>query len=262
MQIETLDLWTATKGAKIEVPDIVAKANIHKDVIKRLITWQLSKRRAGTHSTKGRSQVCASKRKIYKQKGTGGARHHARSANLFRGGGVTFGPVFRSHESGMPKRVRFLGICSSLRDKAEHGNLFQISENVNVPKVPKTRDMVKSLQKVNLTKVLVLASPEHIDDYKKSLSNIPYCDVLPFFAINVYDIVRHHSVLLDNQVWQLLQTRKGNLNNRHSVEKTRAKQALKLENMEKAKIKNKSDADSKSNSNSDTDTVTKSRDVT
>lgn len=235
MQIETLDLWTATKGEKFDVPEIVAKANIHKDIIKRIITWQLSKRRAGTHSTKGRSQVAASKRKIYKQKGTGGARHHSRSANLFRGGGVTFGPTFRSHETGMPKRLRFMGLCSSLRDKAEHGNLYQISESISVPKVPKTKDMVKSLEKSNLSKVLVLASPEHIDDYKKSLNNIPYCDVLPFFAINVYDIVRHQIILVDSQLWPLLQTRKENLNNRHSVEKAQAKQALKLESKSMSK---------------------------
>src|ERR1700760_4074250 len=144
------------KGGSIELPDaIFGIEEIRGDILQRCVTWQLAKRRAGTHKIQVRNEVSRTGKKMYKQKGTGGARHGSRRAAQFVGGAKAHGPVVRSHAFDLPKKVRALALRHALSSKARDGSLI-VLDNANV-KDAKTAALRASLEKIGVTNALVIA---------------------------------------------------------------------------------------------------------
>jgi len=151
------------------------------------VRWQLAKRQAGTHSTKGRSDVSYSTKKIYRQKGTGGARHGSRGAPIFRGGGVYKGPTPRSHAHELTKKVRALGLKMALSDKASSDRLIVIDSATLED--GKTKSLKAHLEKLGVRKALFIAGDEVDAGFARAAQNLDGVDVLPSAGANVYDIM-------------------------------------------------------------------------
>lgn len=173
-------------------------------ILNAVVHWQLAKRRAGTHQTKGRSDVACSTRKIYKQKGTGNARHGAASAPQFRSGGVTFGPHFRSYDYKLNKKVRLLALKIALSEKFRSGEI-EIVENFAL-EGPKTNFLSNKLKNFAKDSILVI-DKEISENLKKSSANLFFVDVLPTSGLNVYDIIRHKKVLLSVDAVEIIEKR-------------------------------------------------------
>ena len=183
------------KGGSIDLPDdIFGIEVIRSDILQRVVTWQLAKRRAGTHKIKTRNEVARTGKKMYRQKGTGGARHGDRKAAQFVGGAKVFGPVVRSHEVSLPKKVRALGLKHALSSKAKAGTLV-VMDAIALDS-SKTAALLASFTKIGLTNALVIAGPEVDGNLKLAARNIPHVDVLPSAGLNVYDILRRDTLVL------------------------------------------------------------------
>ena len=183
------------KGGQVDLPDdIFGIEVIRPDILQRVVTWQLAKRRAGTHKIKTRNEVARTGKKMYRQKGTGGARHGDRKAAQFVGGAKVHGPVVRSHEVSLPKKVRALGLKHALSSKAKAGTLVVMDSMVLDS--AKTAALEASLAKIGLTNALVIAGPEVDGNLKLAARNIPHLDVLPSAGLNVYDILRRDTLVL------------------------------------------------------------------
>jgi large subunit ribosomal protein L4 len=183
------------KGGSIELPDDVFGIEvIRADILQRVVTWQLAKRRAGTHKIQVRNEVSRTGKKMYKQKGTGGARHGSRRAAQFVGGAKAHGPVVRSHAFDLPKKVRALALRHALSSKAKDGSLIVV-DNV-VLKDPKTAALRDQLGKIGVTNALVIAGAEVDANFKLAARNIPNVDVLPNAGLNVYDVLRRRTLVL------------------------------------------------------------------
>ncbi|MBM3644569.1 MAG: 50S ribosomal protein L4 [Alphaproteobacteria bacterium] len=192
-------------AGEIELADAVFGAPVRKDILQRCVVWQLSRRQAGTHKTKGRSEVTATAKKMYAQKGTGRARHGNEAAPQFRGGGKAFGPVVRSHALDLPKKVRQLALRSALSSKAADGKLVvldsaQMSE-------PKTAKLVAGLGKLGLSDALVIAGAAVDTNFARAAANIAHLDVLPQQGANVYDILRRDTLVLTRDAVKHLEER-------------------------------------------------------
>jgi large subunit ribosomal protein L4 len=153
----------------------------------------LAKRQAGTHKSKGRSEVVGSTRKIVRQKGSGGARHGNRKAPQFRGGGKAFGPVVRSHEHSLPKKVRKLALKHALSAKQAEGKLVVLDEAKIAG--PKTKELAGNLDKLGLANALLIDGTVD-ENLARAAANIPNVDVLPSVGANVYDILRRDTLVL------------------------------------------------------------------
>jgi len=175
------------------------------DLIHRCIVWQLAKRRAGTHKVKTRGEIARTGKKLAAQKGTGGARHGSHRVNLFRGGGRSFGPVVRSHEIGLPKKVRALALKHALSAKAKDGGLIVI-DNAQV-KDAKTKALVGHFSGLGLTNALIIDGAEVHTGFAAAARNIPNIDVLPIQGINVYDILRRQKLVLTKAAVDALEAR-------------------------------------------------------
>lgn len=175
------------------------------DILARVVRWQLAKRQAGTHKAQGRSDVARTKSKMFKQKGTGRARHHAASAPQFRGGGRSFGPVVRSHAHDLPKKVRALGLRLALSAKAKDGGLM-IVDKVGLTEF-KTKAFRESLDKLGLASALIVDGAEVETNLGLAARNVPYVDVLPVQGINVYDILRRDTLVLTRAAVDALEER-------------------------------------------------------
>jgi large subunit ribosomal protein L4 len=183
------------KGGSIDLSDaIFGIEDIRGDILQRMVTWQLAKRRAGTHKIQVRNEVSRTGKKMYKQKGTGGARHGSRRAAQFVGGAKAHGPVVRSHAFDLPKKFRALALRHALSSKAKSGSLVVV-ENVALAEA-KTSALRAQLQKLGLTNALVIAGPEVDGAFKLAARNIPNLDVLPDAGLNVYDVLRRHTLVL------------------------------------------------------------------
>src|SRR5260370_11054932 len=158
------------------------------------VKWQLAKRQAGTHKTQGRADVWRTGKKMYKQKGTGGARHGSARVPQFRGGGRAFGPVVRSHAIDLPKKVRALALRHALSAKAKDGGLVVI-ESAKL-EAPKTKALVGHVSSLGLTNALIIDRAELHNGFATAARNIPNIDVLPIQGINVYDILRRQKLVL------------------------------------------------------------------
>ena len=203
LDVITLD---AAKAGQIELSDdIFGIEEIRADILQRCVVWQLAKRRAGTHKIKTRNEVARTGKKMYKQKGTGGARHGSRKAAQFVGGAKTHGPVVRSHEIDLPKKVRALALRHALSAKAKDGSLV-VLDSAQLA-APKTAALRVQLTKLGLKNALVIAGPEVDTNLKLAARNIPHLDVLPNAGLNVYDVLRHHTLVLTRAAVEAIEAR-------------------------------------------------------
>ena len=183
------------KAGSVDLDDAIFGIDeIRGDLLQRVITWQLAKRRAGTHKIQVRNEVSRTSKKMYKQKGTGGARHGSRRAAQFVGGAKAHGPVVRSHAFDLPKKVRALALRHALSSKAKAGSLVIVDDVALTD--PKTAALRASLGKIGLKNALVIAGPEVDANFKLAARNIPNLDVLPNAGLNVYDVLRRETLVL------------------------------------------------------------------
>lgn len=187
----------------IELDDLIYGLTPREDILARVVAWQLAKRRSGNHKTKVRSEVSGSTRKIYKQKGTGSARHGARRGAQFRKGGIIFGPVVRSHEYDLPKKVRKLGLRMALSAKAQAGNLI-IIDNLMMAEPKINKEIAATFHSASM---LFVANDSVDVNFARSISNIVGLDVLPQIGANVYDIVRKEKVVMTSDAAKALEER-------------------------------------------------------
>ncbi len=192
MQVEIKTLDGGAAGSA-ELPDALFAATPRKDIIARVIHWQMAKRRAGTHKTKGMGEVSGTTRKPYKQKGTGNARQGSLRAPQFRTGGRVHGPVVRSHEYDLPKKVRRLGLISALSLKQAEGKLIVLDSATSG--TGRTKELVAKLKVLGWTSALVV---DHTVDagFLRASANIVGVDVLPTVGANVHDIIRHDMLVV------------------------------------------------------------------
>jgi len=202
MKLKVVDQNAKAIG-DIELDDHVYGLAPREDIITRVVTWQLAKRRSGNHKVKVRSEVSGSTRKIYKQKGTGSARHGSRRGAQFRKGGIIFGPVVRSHEYDLPKKVRKLGLRMALSAKAQAGNLI-IIDNLNA-EFPKINTALPAT--FHSSSVLFVANDAVDVNFARSISNIVGLDIMPQIGANVYDIMRKEKVVLTSDAAKALEER-------------------------------------------------------
>jgi large subunit ribosomal protein L4 len=190
MQIDIKTLDNGSAGTA-ELPDEIFAATPRADIMARVVHWQLSKRRAGTHKVKGMGEVSGTTKKPYKQKGTGNARQGSLRSPQFRTGGAVHGPVVRSHGYDLPKKVRRLGLISALAQKHADGKLVVID---SATASPKTKDLAAKLKTLGWTSTLFI--DRAVDaNFAKASANLHRIDVLPTVGANVYDIL-HHDVLV------------------------------------------------------------------
>ena len=195
MQVEVLN-WSNQIVETQTLDETVFNVPTRTDIIHRVITWQRAKARAGTHKTKDRQEVSGSTRKIYKQKGTGRARHGAIKAPIFVGGGITFGPHPRSHEFTLNKKIRALGLRSILSTSLR-GNKIIFMDSIEIED-SKTSLFTKRLQNLGIqsnTKVLMIDT-NISDNLKLSSANLYKVNVLPIIGINVMDILKHDKIII------------------------------------------------------------------
>jgi large subunit ribosomal protein L4 len=185
--------------------DTIFSLEPRKDILSRIVRWQLAKRQQGTHSVKTRSEGSYSKSKIYRQKGTGGARHGDRNAPIFRKGGVYKGPTPRSHSHEINKKLRKLGVRHALSSKILSGKLVFIEEFKT--KFDKTKDLVKILDKYGWHNLLIIDEQESAKGLAKFTSRLSNRDVLSVNGINVYDILRRDHILITSAALKQLEER-------------------------------------------------------
>jgi large subunit ribosomal protein L4 len=203
-----LDVVTLDAGAagSIDLPDdIFGIDDIRGDILQRVVTWQLAKRRSGNHKIQVRNEVSRTGKKMYKQKGTGGARHGSRRAAQFVGGAKAHGPVVRSHAFDLNKKFRALGLKHALSSKAKAGTLI-VLDSVSVD-APKTAALRARFDKLGWKNVLIIAGAEVDGAFKLAARNIPNVDVLPNAGLNVYDILRRQTLVLTRDAVEAIQAR-------------------------------------------------------
>src|ERR1051325_4704842 len=194
------------KGGSVDLPDaIFGIEEIRGDILQRCVTWQLAKRRAGTHKIQVRNEVSRTGKKMYKQKGTGGARHGSRRAAQFVGGAKAHGPVVRSHAFDLPKKVRALALKHALSSKAKDGALIVV-DNVAI-KDAKTAALREKLEKIGASNALFIGGAEVDANFKLAARNIPNVDVLPNAGLNVYDVLRRKTLVLTKDAVEAIQAR-------------------------------------------------------
>ncbi|MCS7267206.1 MAG: 50S ribosomal protein L4 [Geminicoccaceae bacterium] len=190
----------AEEVGTVELDDSIFGVEVRPDILHQVVVWQLAKRRAGTHKVKTRGEVNKSGKKIWKQKGTGRARHGSRRANLFRGGGVAHGPRPRSHAIDLPRKVRMLGLKCALSSKVKEGKLL-VLDKLELPE-PKTKRVVEAMRRLGLSSALIIGGREIDRNFALGARNIPDLDVLPVQGANVYDILRRDTLVLTTEAVQ------------------------------------------------------------
>jgi large subunit ribosomal protein L4 len=199
--VKTLDAGSA---GEVELNDAIFGLEPRRDLIQRMVRYQLLKRRAGTHHVQDRSEVTVTGKKMYKQKGTGNARHGDKSVPLWRGGGKVFGPKPRSHAIELPKKVRALALRHALSAKAKAGEILVIDK---VESDGKTKGLKERFGKLELTNALIIDGAAIEPAFARAARNIPNIDVLPVQGINVYDILRRKSLVLTKAAVEALEAR-------------------------------------------------------
>lgn len=203
INVTTLD-GAAAEGVDLR-DDIFGIANIRADILQRCVTWQLAKRRAGTHKIQVRNEVSRTGKKMYKQKGTGGARHGSRRAAQFVGGAKAHGPVVRSHAFDLPKKLRAMALRHALSSKAKSGSLMVIDDVLLAE--PRTAGLLGRFETLGLKNALIIAGPEVDANFKLAARNIPNVDVLPDAGLNVYDVLRRHTLVLTRAAVSAIEAR-------------------------------------------------------
>lgn len=201
-QVSTLE---GKKAGAVTLSDEIFGLEPRADILQRMVRYQLAKRQAGTHKVKGRGEISATTAKMFKQKGTGRARHGSRKVPQFRGGGRAHGPVVRSHAIDLPKKVRALALRHALSSKVKANELIVI-ENTEA-KTPKTKELAGAFEKLGLSNVLVIDGAQVNENFAKAASNMINVDVLPVQGINVYDILRRQKLVLTKAAVEALEAR-------------------------------------------------------
>ncbi|QPH52479.1 50S ribosomal protein L4 [Pontivivens ytuae] len=204
MKLDVINLDAAAAGS-IDLNDEVFGLEPRADILHRVVRWQRARAQAGTHSVKGRSEVSYSTKKIYRQKGTGGARHGSRKAPIFRKGGVYKGPTPRSHEHDLPKKFRKLGLKHALSAKMTAGELVVIEEAKLTE--AKTKELAKRLDKLGWKRALVIDGADVDENFARAARNIETLDVLPSVGANVYDILKRDTLVLTKSAVEALEAR-------------------------------------------------------
>ncbi|ODN67346.1 50S ribosomal protein L4 [Methylobrevis pamukkalensis] len=202
LEVKTLD---GEAAGSIALADEIFGLEPRADILQRVVRWQLAKRQAGTHHAKTRNEGNRTGKKMYRQKGTGGARHGDKNAPQFRGGGKAFGPVVRSHEHDLPKKVRALGLKLALSAKAKGANILVIDEAV--ANDPKTKALRDRFAKLGLGSALIIDGAVPNDNFRLAARSIAKIDVLPVQGINVYDILRRDTLVLTKAAVAALEER-------------------------------------------------------
>lgn len=192
-------------AGKVSLSDAIFGLEPREDIIARVVRWQLAKKQQGTHKSKGRAEVSRTGAKMYKQKGTGRARHHSARAPQFRGGGKAHGPVVRSHEHDLPKKVRALGLRHALSAKLKAEDIIIVDDLVATE--AKTKALAGTFASLGLTNALFIGGAELNNNFKLAAQNIPNVDVLPIQGINVYDILRRGKLVLSKAAVEALEER-------------------------------------------------------
>ena len=204
MKTKVITLDNKAAG-EITLSEDVFGAPVRKDILARMVNWQLAKRRAGTHKVKGRSEISGTTAKQFRQKGTGRARRGSGKVSQFRSGGRAFGPTPRSHEHKLPKKLRKMAMRSALSSKQADGELIILDQAVLTS--PKTKELSAKLNKLGWTSVLVVSGAEIDDNFALAARNVPNLDVLPSEGANVYDILRHQTLVLTKDAVETLEGR-------------------------------------------------------
>jgi large subunit ribosomal protein L4 len=204
MKIKAINLESKAAGS-VELSDEIFGLEPRADILHRVVRWQLAKRQAGTHKTLSRGETSYSSKKIYRQKGTGGARHGSRGVTLMRHGGTAKGPVVRSHGHELTKRVRKLGLKLALSSKAKAGELI-ILEEAKLS-APKTKELAAKLGKLGWSKALVIDGTVVDENFARAARNLRDIDVMPSQGANVYDILRRDLLVLTKSGVEALEAR-------------------------------------------------------
>ena len=200
--VTTLD---AASAGEVELDDAIFGLEPRTDLIHRMVRWQQLKRMAGTHHAQDRSEVTLTGKKMYRQKGTGGARHGDKSVPQFRGGGKAFGPKPRSHAIDLPKKVRALALRHALSAKAKAGEVLVLDRAASAD--GKTKGLKQAFEKLELSNALIIDGAEIEAGFARAARNIPNIDVLPVQGINVYDILRRKRLVLTKAALEALEAR-------------------------------------------------------
>ncbi len=193
------------KAGSIDLADGVFGSEVRKDIISRMVNWQLAKRRSGNHKTKNVSEIQGTTAKPWNQKGTGRARAGTVRATQFRGGSTVFGPVVRDHGHKLPRKVRQMAMRSALSSKQADGKLI-ILEDAKLD-APKTKDLAAKLSALGWSNVLIVTGADVDGNFARAAANIANVDVLPQQGANVYDIIRRDTLVLTKDAAEHLQER-------------------------------------------------------
>ena len=204
MELKVMSFDGKSSGS-VKLSDTIFGLEPRPDILQRCVTWQLAKRRAGTHKVKNRAEINRTGKKMYRQKGTGSARHGPAKVNLFRGGGRSFGPVVRSHEIGLPKKVRALALKHALSAKAKDGGIVVVDKAT--VEGGKTKALAANFEKLGLKNALIIDGAAVDAGFAQAARNIPNVDVLPIQGINVYDILRRQKLVLTKAAVEALEAR-------------------------------------------------------
>jgi large subunit ribosomal protein L4 len=191
---QTILSWDNQELGEVKLPEDIFGQPLRPDILHRVVEWQRAKAQAGTHKTKGISDISGTTKKPWKQKGTGRARQGSLRSPQFRGGAVIFGPVVRSHAYDLPKKIRRLALKVALSAKYASG-MLRVLESEELAS-PKTSDLANKLATLSLVKPLFISGDEVHANLQKACSNIPMCDVLPAHGANVMDILRHDHLVI------------------------------------------------------------------
>jgi len=201
----TIKTFEGAEAGKLNVSDLIFGLDPREDILQRVVRWQLARRQQGTHQSQTRADIARTGAKMYKQKGTGRARHSSARVPQFRGGGKAHGPVVRSHAHELPKKVRALGLRHALSAKLKSDNLIVVDE-LNL-KDAKTKLLTASFAKLGLKDALLIGGRELDLNFSRAASNIANVDVLPVQGINVYDILRRSKLVLSRAAVEALEER-------------------------------------------------------
>ena len=204
MKIKAIDLDSKAAGS-VDLSDEIFGLEPRADILHRVVRWQLAKRQAGTHKTLSRGETSYSTKKIYRQKGTGGARHGSRGVTLMRHGGTAKGPVVRSHAHELPKAVRKLGLKLALSAKAKAGQLIIIDDAKLA--APKTKSLAEKIGKLGWAKALVIDGAVVDENFARATRNLAGIDVMPSQGANVYDILRRDLLVVTKSGVEALEAR-------------------------------------------------------
>jgi len=204
MEIKVTKL-DGTAAGSVDLPDAIFGLEARSDILHRCVTWQLARRQRGTQAVKNRADITRTGKKMYRQKGTGSARHGSARVNLFRGGGRSFGPVVRSHAIDLPKKVRALALKHALSAKAKDGGIVVVDKAAIDG--GKTKALKTSLAKLGLDSVLIIDGAQVDAGLALAARNLHNIDVLPIQGINVYDILRRTKLVLTKAAVDALEAR-------------------------------------------------------